>query len=206
MTRPQTTRITTGRTSLSHTLARYHRPANQRKTTGDATASVVARFICGSAVDCARHLRVTFVKNESPPDRCPLRCAVRPSKRLEWKCWMIGRGVRRSSRDIRRSNEMMLSRFASVLAANAGACAETVPRRTSVGQSSNVPGSKRNEPMDSEPPNSQARGQAKESLGDGQWFATFTLLDAGCAISASQMQRFVASIAKLWRWAIGRAA
>ena len=58
--------------------------------------------------------------------------------------------------------------------------------------------------MNSEPPIGQARGDVKEPLGGEPWFATFSLLDAGCAISSSQMQHLVASIAKLWRWTIGR--
>ena len=31
------------------------------------------------------------------------------------------------------------------------------------------------------------------------WFATFTLLDAGGAISSSQLQRLLAPLKKLWR-------
>jgi hypothetical protein len=46
--------------------------------------------------------------------------------------------------------------------------------------------------MNSEIPNTEARCDGKESLGGGSWFATFSLLDAGCAINSSQMQRLVA--------------
>jgi hypothetical protein len=48
-------------------------------------------------------------------------------------------------------------------------------------------------------------GQApneKKSDG-GPWFATFTFLDAGCAISASQFQRLLALVTNLWRQAKG---
>jgi hypothetical protein len=58
--------------------------------------------------------------------------------------------------------------------------------------------------MKSEAPNTEARRDGKESLGGGPWFATFTLLDAGCAINSSQLQHLVASITKLWRRTIGR--
>jgi hypothetical protein len=64
--------------------------------------------------------------------------------------------------------------------------------------------SQKEEPMNSEGPNGEARGDGKESLAGGPWFATFSLLDAGCAIHSSQMQRLVASITKLWRRTIGR--
>ena len=50
-----------------------------------------------------------------------------------------------------------------------------------------------------EVPNREARGDGKESRAGAPWFATFSLLDAGCAIDSSQMQRLVASIKKLWR-------
>lgn len=57
--------------------------------------------------------------------------------------------------------------------------------------------------MNAKDPNRGALGGGKESRGDGPWFATFSLLDAGCAINSSQMQR-LASITKLWRLTIGR--
>jgi hypothetical protein len=38
------------------------------------------------------------------------------------------------------------------------------------------------------------------------WFATFTLLDVGGAISSSQLQRLLAPVKKLWRRAVGSAA
>jgi hypothetical protein len=53
--------------------------------------------------------------------------------------------------------------------------------------------------MTSEVPNREARGGAKESPDGGPWFATFSLLDAGCAIDSSQMHHLVASVTKLWR-------
>lgn len=44
-------------------------------------------------------------------------------------------------------------------------------------------------------------GQARrdENARGEHWFATFTFLDAGCAISASQFRRLVALVTKLWR-------
>ena len=38
------------------------------------------------------------------------------------------------------------------------------------------------------------------------WFATFTLLDVGGAISSSQLQRLLARVKKLWWRAVGDAA
>jgi hypothetical protein len=52
----------------------------------------------------------------------------------------------------------------------------------------------------------QGRADAKESRDRGSWFATFSFLDAGCAISSSQLQGLVASITKLWQRTIGRLA
>jgi hypothetical protein len=42
-------------------------------------------------------------------------------------------------------------------------------------------------------------GRGDASPGRGSWFATFSLLDAGCAISSSQLQHLVASIRQLRR-------
>lgn len=36
-----------------------------------------------------------------------------------------------------------------------------------------------------------------------RWFATFTILDAGCAISESQFRRLLAFVTKLWRRTVG---
>ena len=58
--------------------------------------------------------------------------------------------------------------------------------------------------MNAEAPMTQKHGGGEEASGSRPWFATFTLLDAGCAINSSQVQRFVASIAELWRRTIGR--
>ena len=58
--------------------------------------------------------------------------------------------------------------------------------------------------MKADAPITQKHDAGKKSIGSGPWFATFTLLDAGCAINSSQVQRLVASIAKLWRRTIGR--
>ncbi len=58
--------------------------------------------------------------------------------------------------------------------------------------------------MDSGAPIRKTRDEEKYSLGSAPWFATFSLLDAGGAISSSQMQRLVASITTLWRRTIGR--
>jgi hypothetical protein len=57
--------------------------------------------------------------------------------------------------------------------------------------------------MNSEAPIRKTRGDEKGSLGSAPWFATFSLLDAGGAISSSQMQRLVTPITKLWRRTIG---
>jgi len=53
--------------------------------------------------------------------------------------------------------------------------------------------------MNSEAPISQSPGAKKQSAVAGSWFATFSVLDVSSAISSSQLQRLVASIAKLWR-------
>jgi hypothetical protein len=58
--------------------------------------------------------------------------------------------------------------------------------------------------MNSEAPIRKTRGDEKDSPGSAPWFATFSLLDAGGALSSSQMQRLVAPITKLWRRTIGR--
>lgn len=58
--------------------------------------------------------------------------------------------------------------------------------------------------MTSEPHGRPARGSGKESQPGGSWFATFSLLDAGCAISSSQLQSLVALMRKFWRQTIGR--
>jgi hypothetical protein len=58
--------------------------------------------------------------------------------------------------------------------------------------------------MNAEAPIGKTRSDEKDSLGSASWFATFSLLDAGGAISSSQMQRLVASITTLWRRTIGR--
>ena len=57
--------------------------------------------------------------------------------------------------------------------------------------------------MNSDVPDRKGRGDGKESLAGEPWFATFSLLDAGCAISSSQLRRLVASITTLWRRTIG---
>jgi len=53
--------------------------------------------------------------------------------------------------------------------------------------------------MNSEAPIRKTPGGGKDSPGNEPWFATFSLLDAGGAMSSSQLQRLVAPIAKLWR-------
>lgn len=57
---------------------------------------------------------------------------------------------------------------------------------------------------EAEAPITEKHAAGQESIGSGPWFATFTFLDAGCAIDSSQVQRLFASIAKLWRRTIGR--
>lgn len=47
---------------------------------------------------------------------------------------------------------------------------------------------------------------ATRSPDGGSWFATFSFLDAGGAISSSQLQRLVASLTNLWQRTIGRLA
>ncbi len=58
--------------------------------------------------------------------------------------------------------------------------------------------------MNSKGLNREACGDVKKSLAGGPWLATFSLLDAGCAISSAQLQHLVASITTLWRRTIGR--
>ena len=53
--------------------------------------------------------------------------------------------------------------------------------------------------MNSEGPTGTAPGN-----GNGPWFATFMFLDAGCAISSSQLAGIVASLTRGWRRAVGR--
>lgn len=53
--------------------------------------------------------------------------------------------------------------------------------------------------MNSEAPMRQSPGARRQSSGRGSWFATFSVLDVSSAISSSQLQRLVASIAKRWR-------
>ena len=48
------------------------------------------------------------------------------------------------------------------------------------------------------------QASSQESIGHKSRFATFTFLDAGCAISSSQAEKLLASIAKLWRRTVGR--
>jgi len=57
--------------------------------------------------------------------------------------------------------------------------------------------------MNSEAPIGHPPGARKQWAGGGSWFATFSLLDVGSAISSSQLQRLVASIARLWRLTMG---
>jgi hypothetical protein len=57
--------------------------------------------------------------------------------------------------------------------------------------------------MNSETPIRQSRGAQKQSFGGGPWFATLSVLDVSSAISLSQWQRLVASIAKQWRRTMG---
>ena len=57
--------------------------------------------------------------------------------------------------------------------------------------------------MDSKHPTEQPRGDAGKRQ-DSNWFATFSFLDVGGAISASQMRRLVATVSKLWRLTLGR--
>ena len=44
----------------------------------------------------------------------------------------------------------------------------------------------------------------REPAGGESWFATFTFLDAGGAISASQLRGLRASMTRWWRWTLGR--
>jgi len=43
---------------------------------------------------------------------------------------------------------------------------------------------------------------AEERRSDN-WFATFSFLDVGSAISSSQLRRLVATVSKLWRLTLG---
>jgi hypothetical protein len=53
--------------------------------------------------------------------------------------------------------------------------------------------------MNSDAPIRHSLEASKQSAGGGSWFATFSVLDVSSAISSSQLERLVASIAKLWR-------
>jgi len=57
--------------------------------------------------------------------------------------------------------------------------------------------------MNSETPDTQPHRAAKPSVDHGGWFATFSLLDVSSTISSLQLQRLVASIARLWRRTVG---
>jgi hypothetical protein len=57
--------------------------------------------------------------------------------------------------------------------------------------------------MSPEAPIRHSLGARKQSAGGGSWFATFSVLDVSSAISSSQLQRLVPSIAKLWRLTMG---
>ena len=56
--------------------------------------------------------------------------------------------------------------------------------------------------MDSKAPVTRAGGEGNVE----GWVATFTILDVSSTISSSQLQRLVASIAKIWRWTRGRSS
>ncbi len=60
--------------------------------------------------------------------------------------------------------------------------------------------------MNSELPTVRVPDAGKESPRGGRWLATFSLLDVSGSISASQLQRLKASIARLWRRTLGRRA
>jgi hypothetical protein len=53
--------------------------------------------------------------------------------------------------------------------------------------------------MNPEAPSTRQPNPDTGSIRRESWFATFTFLDAGGAISSSQLQYLVASFAKLWR-------
>lgn len=57
--------------------------------------------------------------------------------------------------------------------------------------------------MDSERPTWRARSHAKKSTEAEGWYATFSLLDVGGALSASQLRRIVVTLSRMWR-GIGR--
>jgi hypothetical protein len=52
--------------------------------------------------------------------------------------------------------------------------------------------------MDPEYATGQTPVVAEQRRSDN-WFATFSFLDAGSAISSSRLRRFVATVSKLWR-------
>jgi hypothetical protein len=51
---------------------------------------------------------------------------------------------------------------------------------------------------------SSTPANAEKSQPDQAWYATFSFLDVGGAISASQLQRLVAAISRLWRITLKR--
>jgi hypothetical protein len=60
------------------------------------------------------------------------------------------------------------------------------------------------QPMNTKAPITPPRATCKKSVRSAPWFATFTFLDVSSAMSSTQMQGLVESVAKLWRRAIGR--
>jgi hypothetical protein len=58
--------------------------------------------------------------------------------------------------------------------------------------------------VSSEAPMGTTPGDGEDSSGGVPWFATFSLLDVGGAMSPAQIQPFVALLAKLWRRTINK--
>jgi len=53
--------------------------------------------------------------------------------------------------------------------------------------------------MSSKRPTAQARGDLSKPVDDQPWVATFSLLDVGGTISASQLRRLAAALARMSR-------
>jgi hypothetical protein len=60
--------------------------------------------------------------------------------------------------------------------------------------------------MHPEPSVTKTRGHVGRPTRDESWYATFSFLDVGGAVSASQLRRLAAAVSRIWRLTIGRFA
>jgi hypothetical protein len=51
---------------------------------------------------------------------------------------------------------------------------------------------------------SSSTDAASKPRGNQPWFATLTIMDAGCAVDSRQLQGIVASLVRLWHCSFGR--